>query len=325
MKAILHLTVLLGILFSASVMLLRPPESDAESMVPGRATTAVQPVNAVVGDAGYVAAFGVLPDAHVSEDVRIETHLTYVERLLRSRPVDHLTAEQVRRRNVALDHLHSYRSRGAYPRNTTHFDRRTPVFIDGEGRICAVGYLIEQTVGRAAAQAINERFQFAHISEMDVPEVPRWAEQNGFTMQELGMIQPSYCWQSPGPGCPAEDDEGMKRNVGIASLGINATSVLLNGWMLSRQKQNLLIAGGGLLVGGAGLAVGAAGDAEYRAATLATAGASVLLSGWHLLRSPRARQAQTGEGLAGGPEVLPIWMADGLGSENAGVKMVWTF
>lgn len=325
-RYIIYVAVLLGITSVASLALHPSPESGAGAVADDGAATNVQPVNALVGDAGYLAAFGALPDANVSEDLRIETHLAYVERLLRARPVDHLTPEQVRQRRGALDHLRSYRTRGGFPRNMTHPGRRIPVFIDGEGRICAVGYLVEQTSGRASARAINDRFQYAYISEMDSPELPNWAEQNGFTLQELGMIQPTYCGNSPpGPGCLTDEDESTNAAVGLASLGLNATSALLNGWMVSRQKRNLLVAGGGLLAGGAGLAIGADGDADYRAATLVTAGASVLLSGWHLLGTPPQREERTSEGLAGRPDVLPIWMADGRGNENAGVKMVWTF
>lgn len=281
----------------------------------------MQPVNAIIGDAGYVASFGQLPDERSSEQVRIATHLAFVEQILRERPTDHLTPEQARRRSAAFDHLRAYRLDGIYPQNTTHPGQRTPVFIDADGRICAVGYLIEQTVGRDAAERINSHYQFARISDIDAPILPEWAEKHGFTLHELGMIQPAYCWRDPpGPGCVEEDDS---KAMEMASIGMNAGSALLNNWMALRSTRNVYVAGGGLLLGGAGLAIGMSEGAEYRAATLATAGASILMSGWHLLRrADRQDRNEPGEQVAQSADLHPTWIA---GVDRPGLRVAWTF
>ena len=55
--------------------------------------SAVMPVNAVLGDVSYRARFGHEPGPEANEDVRLRTHLAFVEELLRSRPTDHLSPE----------------------------------------------------------------------------------------------------------------------------------------------------------------------------------------------------------------------------------------
>lgn len=285
----------------------------------------LEPVNAIVGDAGYAAVFGRMPDWRSREQVRIAAHLFYVEQILRARSTDHLTPRQARRRAAALNLLRAYRLDGIFPHNTTHPGQRTPVFIDGDGRICAVGYLIAQTVGREVAESINDRYQFARISEIDAPLLPEWAEQHGFTLRELGMIQPAYCWRDPTPAGCIEEDENPASAVEITSIGLNAGSALLNGWMATRSGRNVYVAGGGLLLGGAGLGIGMSEDADYRAATLATAGASILLSGWHLLRrAGDDDRGRPGEQVAGSAEIRPTWIAGG-GVDRPGLRIDWTF
>jgi hypothetical protein len=72
------------------------------------------------------------------------------------------------------------------------YDDRKPCFIDDGGNICAVGYLVEQTAGRAAAEAINARHQYDELLAMDDPTLLAWATKSGFTLTELAMIQPTY-------------------------------------------------------------------------------------------------------------------------------------
>ena len=63
-------------------------------------------------------------------------------------------------------------------------------------------------------------------------------------------------------------------------------------------------------MGGAGIAVGISDDADFRPATLAAAGASILLSGWNLLRTPRDNHEETGDRVATSHEVTPTWMTE---------------
>ncbi len=68
------------------------------------------------------------------------------------------------------------------------------MFIDTKGTICAVGYLIEQSAGRPLAEKIaaSHRYSFIEDIAKDMPEVRDWVAASGFTLDELGQIQPGY-------------------------------------------------------------------------------------------------------------------------------------
>jgi hypothetical protein len=151
-----------------------------------------QTINPVLGDSSYLLTFGNIPDDSCDEQLRIKTHLAYTEHRLRTTGCGHLTLEQQQARYKLLDLLHDYRQRGRFPMNTTCTNERRPCFIDEEGTICAVGYLVEQTAGRAFAERINDAYQYDVIADMQLPDLARWAEINGLTLRECAMIQPTY-------------------------------------------------------------------------------------------------------------------------------------
>ncbi len=144
-----------------------------------------------LGDDSFIAAFGREPDAGDSEKLRMHTHLTYVRGLLAaSAPTSRALAP---RRAELLGYLDDYIALGITPLNT-HVLGRTPVFIDDDGRICAVGYLIERSVGRALPEAIARahRYEFLETIAAAEPEVAAWIESSGMTLAELASIQPAY-------------------------------------------------------------------------------------------------------------------------------------
>ena len=149
-------------------------------------------VNAVVGDESYLNAFGELPDQTASEHVRIQTHLTYVEALLRNQSVAHLTPEKRKQRLALLEHLRRYREAGVFPQRQDGYPNRRPCFIDDSGNICAVGYLVEQTAGRDLAEQINAQYQYAYLWDMQNDNLNEWVDESGFSLKELAMIQPTY-------------------------------------------------------------------------------------------------------------------------------------
>ncbi len=67
-----------------------------------------------------------------------------------------MSAEMQARRAHLLNLLHEYRSAGRFPKNYER-EGRKPRFIDRDGTICAVGYLIEQTAGWATAGLVEHR------------------------------------------------------------------------------------------------------------------------------------------------------------------------
>ncbi|MBI3240477.1 MAG: hypothetical protein HYZ43_16795 [Flavobacteriia bacterium] len=154
----------------------------------------IDSINPVIGDLSFVTRYGSQPSLTDNETDRIKTHLAYVEEQLRATDVSALTVEQQAKRTEILDHLHTYWQREQFPINTAYPNERKPCFIDEKGTICAVGYLIEQTAGLTTAEAINEQYQYATITEMmdKLPEIAQWATENGLTVNECAMIQPTY-------------------------------------------------------------------------------------------------------------------------------------
>jgi len=152
----------------------------------------VQTINPVIGDISWVTRFGQQPDASVNEDVRIQTHLSYAENLLRQKDVSNLSPELQQKRVHNLDLLHDYWTRGSFPRNYDYTETRKPCFIDKDGTICAVGYLVEQTAGRNAAKAINNKFKYEELMAMNDELVDGWIATSGLSKEECAMIQPTY-------------------------------------------------------------------------------------------------------------------------------------
>ena len=154
-------------------------------------STQAEPINAVIGDESFIVTYNTAPTTAIPEDMRIITHLEYVEKLLRSADVRHLQQEQLLKREFLLNKLREYRLRGVFPANYDYTGRR-PCFIDKDGNICAVGYLVEVTAGRAAAEAINSKFKYAYIMDINDPKLEGWMKENGLSKLECAMIQPTY-------------------------------------------------------------------------------------------------------------------------------------
>jgi len=154
-------------------------------------------INPIIGNESFVQKFGFEPSLITDDQIRIRTHLSYVEQVLRDKDVKHLKKDQVRKRTHLLNLLKEYWQAGVFPKNKDHIERR-PCFIDDEGNICAVGYLVEQTSGRRAATKINKAFKYATIHEMELSSLlERWIEDSGLSKEEVAMIQPSYNYQEP--------------------------------------------------------------------------------------------------------------------------------
>lgn len=193
-----------------------------------------QTVNAVIGDESFIAQFGEKPGPNVSDKLRIKTHLQYVEQKLRARSTDHLSPSQRKNRSHYLDLLREYIRAEAFPHNDGHPDARRPAFIDIDGNICAVGYLVEQTRGRAVAEALNSKYKYAFIPEIDDPIFKKWVNESGFTIKELAMIQPMY-----GPPPPEERVETTNSNHVERSYGIGTTLLLsANALYFTNKSEN---------------------------------------------------------------------------------------
>ena len=143
-----------------------------------------------LGDTAFLEQYGRPPTAE-EEHLRIRTHFLAVQKLLASHPATKPELEA--KRKLLLAHFSDYIAKGTTPKNE-HLPWRTPVFIDDEGTICAVGYLIEQSAGRDVAEKIAKSHRYSYIEEIAkaMPEVQQWVADSGFTLEELGSIQPGY-------------------------------------------------------------------------------------------------------------------------------------
>ncbi|MFD1468055.1 hypothetical protein ACFQ48_07445 [Hymenobacter caeli] len=199
-----------------------------------RASAALGPVNPVVGDASFVARFGRGPTDETPDVLRIQTHLAYAEQRLRQCTPEALPAALRQRRAHLLDLLHAYWQAGVFPRNAAPDGQRHPCFIDGAGRICAVGYLVEQTAGRAAAECINRRFQYSNLLDMRDDALGRWVAQSGLSLADCALIQPTY-----GPVyTPVASGNNIPNGYGTASAvlgGLNLSALALSSSDAGRQ------------------------------------------------------------------------------------------
>ncbi|MEZ4410560.1 MAG: hypothetical protein R3A52_29375 [Polyangiales bacterium] len=141
------------------------------------------------GDAGFVAEVGRAPTAGVDEHARLRAHLRDVRAWLASRPPTR--PELATRRAELLGYLDAYIARDATPWNT-HLPWRNPVFVDDYGNVCAVGYLMERSAGRAMVERVAAAHRYDYLEDITAPEVRAWVQSSGFTLEELASIQPGY-------------------------------------------------------------------------------------------------------------------------------------
>jgi hypothetical protein len=74
-----------------------------------------QQVNAILGDVSFVNEYAILPDNATGEELRIKTHLSYVEKLLRERNVSEMSEQLQNNRSRLLDLLNEYHTAGVFP------------------------------------------------------------------------------------------------------------------------------------------------------------------------------------------------------------------
>ncbi|MEZ4777049.1 MAG: hypothetical protein R3D00_27990 [Bacteroidia bacterium] len=255
-----------------------------------------QMVNPVIGDISYESKFGHKPDATTDNDLRIRTHLEYVENLLRARDVSDLSVELKSKRNHLLDLLHDYWTKGVFPKNYDYPDQRKPCFIDRDGTICAVGYLIEQTTNRQVAEGINSKFKYDELLAMNDQTVDNWVLASGLTKEECAMIQPTYTYNyiSPGYGISSSIIGGLNLSLNTVN-GIH----IGNGTSTKTAPAIGLISGAGQIVLGAVMFEPAQGGISYinesknvlSMVNIGLGTTTMILSTWNLIsnRKPKSK------------------------------------
>ena len=267
-----------------------------------------QTVNSIIGDLSFVKKYGYTPSADTDEKIRIKTHLEYVEALLRKRDMSGWSEMLKQRRNRLLNLLHDYRLAGRFPSNYDHPGERKPCFIDRNGNICAVGYLIEQTSGRDAAEKINAKHQYETIYEMEGDtEVSEWISSSGLTEEECAMIQFAYEFHDNSNFIPPP-----YAYFSSFFTGINVSMITLNSIEIVRAKKTKAIPISGIITGSLqclnGVVKMYVPDHNYydytftrfQAVSMLNIGlgtATVLLSSWNLIsnrHSPSGRSMNWG-------------------------------
>lgn len=268
------------------------------------ATDSHAPVNAVIGDISFVKKFGHLPEPGTNEGLRIKTHLEYVELILRENSSSYLDKEIRQKRNKLIENLRKYRSAGIFPKNYGR-NERSPCFIDRDGNICALGYLVEQSAGRQLAESINMDFQYSEVADMNSPALSGWLKQNGLTREEAATIQPSYDWDP----APAEEEKTnyVSKSYGLSSSVISGLNLTLSGIQLFKADHAPLSSKLGLLGGAAQTTLGllslpaktnnmegqASINEHKKALSLVNIGigaGTMLFSSWELLRNKKRKE-----------------------------------
>ena len=151
-------------------------------------------VNAVLGNESWVAAHGVEPRAGTGEVARIQTHLRFAAERLEHADVQGLSSAQRVNRARALTRLSVYIEEGMFPQRDEGdgWQGRRPQFIDSRGVPCAVAAMIWRTGHRDLARRIDREHEFSFVPDIDTPGLQEWANEYGFSVRELAMIQPSY-------------------------------------------------------------------------------------------------------------------------------------
>ncbi|HEX6792135.1 MAG TPA: hypothetical protein VF247_12560 [Candidatus Krumholzibacteria bacterium] len=197
-------------------------------------------VNAVLGNR-------MAPARYANETQRIRTHLLSVAAKLERVDARQMTPALRTARLRNLERLVEYARACRFPRNPATMPGRAPNFMDSEGAVCAVGYLVEQDLGRDAVVEITHDHQFDYVPYIDSPVLATWQATSGLTVTELAMIQPTY----GGGGDVDDDDSGISNEdvLAISLMAADVVSSVVNLTYVSNGKGSRLWGGVGLFVG----------------------------------------------------------------------------
>lgn len=266
-----------------------------------------QMINPLLGNISYTSKFGHLPDATTDNNLRIRTHLEYVENLLRNKNVSNLSADLKMKRKHLLDLLHVYWTNGIFPKNYDYTNQRKPCFIDKDGTICAVGFLIEQTLNRQVADNINNRYKYDEILSINDSTLNNWELTSGLTKKECAMIQPTY-----GP-TPTYTYNNITPAYGISTSiigGLNLSLNTINGIQIGKVTKNNIVPIIGLITGAGQIALGSVkfpkeqigwGGTNYTNESKKTLSminigigtTTMILSAWNLITNRKSKEKLT--------------------------------
>lgn len=127
-----------------------------------------------------------------AEVARVHAHLTRVEHELRLSTPSSLTPAQREGREQVLQLLRRYAEAEQYPINTVSTSM-TPIFVDPEGRRCAMAAILEGTGSTTLVARVAGQNNLAYVEELAAdPELSAWLEAHGLSVVEAARVQPTY-------------------------------------------------------------------------------------------------------------------------------------
>jgi HEAT repeat protein len=137
--------------------------------------------------------------ARVDRDAAIR-HYATVEQELRLAPAP-ADAAVAARRAFVIDALRDYRERGDFGINRQYDGSRVPLFVDADGRRCAVAWLLDRTGNGDLTLAIQRRCNEAWVAELaSDPALQAWLAVHGLSAVEAARIQaPGSGWVTTEP------------------------------------------------------------------------------------------------------------------------------
>lgn len=124
---------------------------------------------------------------------RIQRHLREVIALFEQQKNAGFSESAQLKRAHHLKVLEDYAASAIFPTNHFHQVRR-PYFVDGFGVHCAVGYLLAKDRQTDLVETIHTEDNYGYLLDLAkaYPQIGEWAVENGFTVEELALIQPAY-------------------------------------------------------------------------------------------------------------------------------------
>lgn len=122
---------------------------------------------------------------------RIQLHLNLVVGYLKTNNPSNLNSEQLINRSFLLGKLQQYADNKVFPVNKYHLIRQ-PYFVDDSGTNCAVGQMIYLSGHEDLVAKISNEHNYDYIIDIHTEGIKEWANDFGFTVEELKWIQPSY-------------------------------------------------------------------------------------------------------------------------------------
>lgn len=129
------------------------------------------------------------------EDARVARHLEDALIQLRTVAPPGLSEVQRARRAEVLGLLRHYIDERQFPRSS---GPTGPVFVDDDGRHCAMGALISWTGGAEMVEHIRATRNLATVPTLaDEPGLVDWLTAHGLAPEEAALVQPTYYFCAP--------------------------------------------------------------------------------------------------------------------------------